>query len=102
MECKSLLSFHLFGMCLRYLREAAEKRVAFLLLFLGVGLVQPCGGASVGFENTGNLATARSFQTATLRSGERDLGSDRQPRHCTRSSHGDVAAQRQGARRRRL
>jgi hypothetical protein len=59
-ECKSLFSFHLFGMCLRYLREAAEKRVAFLLLFLGVGLVQPCGGASIGFENTGSVVTRRS------------------------------------------
>ncbi len=43
-----------------------------------------------------------SRQRGTLRSGERDLDSHRQPRHRTPLSHGDVAAQRQGARRRRL
>ena len=47
-------------------------------------------------------ALRRSRERGTLRSGERDLDGHRQPRHRTRSSHGDVAAQRQGARRRRL
>ena len=42
-----------------------------------------------------------SRERGTLRSGERDLDGHRQPRHRTRCSHGDVAAQRQGARRRR-
>ena len=46
-------------------------------------------------------ATAHSRQRGTLRSGERDLDRHRQPRHRTRLPHGDVAAQRQGARRRR-
>src|SRR5205823_12899939 len=36
----------------------------------------------------------------TLRGSERDLDGHRQSRHRTRCSHGDVAAQRQGARRR--
>ena len=44
----------------------------------------------------------RSRERGTLRSGERDLDGHRQPRHRTLASHGDVAAQRQGARRRRL
>ena len=42
-----------------------------------------------------------SRERGTLRSGERDLDGHRQPRHRTLWSHGDVAAQRQGARRRR-
>ena len=44
-------------------------RVAFPLLFLGVGLVlvQPCAGGTAGvFETTGSLATARERYTATL------------------------------------
>ena len=44
-----------------------------------------------------------SRERGTARSGDRDLDSDRQPRHCTpRVSTGDVAAQRQGARCRRF
>ena len=50
----------------------------------------------------GLTATRRSRERGTLRSGERDLDGHRQPRHRTRLSHGDVAAQRQGARRRRF
>ena len=48
-----------------------------------------------------NDSSRRSRERGTLRSGERDLDGDRQPRHRTLCSHGDVAAQRQGARRRR-
>ena len=44
------------------------------------------------------LATAQSRERGTLRLGERDLDGHRQPRHRTLESHGDVAAQRQGAR----
>ena len=45
---------------------------------------------------------SRSRQRGTLRSGQRYLDRHRQPRHRTLISHGDVAAQRQGARRRRF
>jgi hypothetical protein len=40
-----------------------------LILFLGAGVVlvaEPCQARSAGFENTGNLAQARAFHTATL------------------------------------
>jgi hypothetical protein len=49
-------------------RWALARRVAFILLFLGAGLiiVQPCAGGSGSFENTGSLATARYYHTATL------------------------------------
>ena len=47
------------------------------------------------------VATWHSRERGTLRSGQRDLDGHRQPRHRTLFSHGDVAAQRQGARRRR-
>ena len=39
-----------------------------------------------------------SRERGTVRSGQRDLDRHRQPRHRTLSAHGDVAAQRQGAR----
>ena len=125
-ERRSSFGFFWFGTSLRQIKDVAAKRVAFLLLFLSAGLVlvQPCRAASIGFENTGSLATARSNYTATLllngkvlvaggvngvnspgrgtvRSGERDLDNNRQPRYLTLSTHGDIAAQRQGARRRR-
>ena len=48
------------------------------------------------------LLTAGLIARATVRGSERDLDGHRQPRHRTRFSHGDVAAQRQGARRRRV
>ena len=53
------------------------------------GKVLVAGGAN------GSLSRERG----TVRSGYRDLERHRQPRHRTRLSHGDVAAQRQGARR---
>ena len=42
-----------------------------------------------------------SRERRTLRSGERDLGGHRQPRYRSRATHGELAAQRQGACRRR-
>ena len=67
-ERRSLSSFHWLGAAPRDLRGAAEKRVAFLLLFLGAGLVlvQPCAGGSGVFTNTGSLNAARQTFTATL------------------------------------
>ena len=50
-----------------------------------------------GFGNSGYLASAELYDPA---SGT--WSGHRQPRHRTRISHGDVAAQRQGARRRRI
>ena len=46
----------------------AAKRVVFLLLVLGAGLlmVQPAEGRSFGFERTGNLAQVQAGHTATL------------------------------------
>jgi Galactose oxidase, central domain/Kelch motif len=47
---------------------ALARRIAFPLLFLGVGLVlvQPCEGGSGVFESTGSLGSARYGHTATL------------------------------------
>ncbi len=47
---------------------ALARRRAFVLLFLGAGLLlaEPSQGASDVFEDTGSLATARAQQTATL------------------------------------
>ena len=48
------------------------------------------------------IAASPSSERGTVRSGERDLDGHGQPQHRTRLSHGDVAAQRQGARRGRI
>ena len=44
------------------------RRIVFLLLVLGAGLmlVRPCAGAPFTFENTGSLGIARTEHTATL------------------------------------
>jgi len=56
--------FSAFG---RSLKGAAAKRGVFLFFCLGAGLVlaQRCGGATVGFESAGSLATARFGHSAT-------------------------------------
>ena len=66
-KCRSLFGFRWLGACRDYLNRA-EKRVAFLLLFLGAGLLRvlPCAGAPGVFEETGSLATERGIHTATL------------------------------------
>jgi hypothetical protein len=66
-DCRSLFRFHCLGACRHYL-QGAGRRAAFLLLFLGAGLVlaQPCVGGSGVFENTGSLGTPRTSHTATL------------------------------------
>ena len=62
---------HPLGAGLPSARSALAWQVAFPLLFLGAVLVQPCASASVVFENTGSLATARYYHTATfLRNGK--------------------------------
>ena len=45
-----------------------SQRLMFPLLFLGVGLglAQRCEGGLVGFEETGSMAQARAYHTATL------------------------------------
>jgi hypothetical protein len=67
-EHRSSFGFSWFGTLLRQIKDVAEKRVSFPLLLLSAGLVfvQPCRAATVGFEDTGSLATARRDHTATL------------------------------------
>ena len=119
--------FHALIAGLRPVGLILARRIAFPLVLLGAGLalIQPCAGQSGTWTITGSLGTARYSHTetllpngkvlvaggfdssgfserGTLRSGERDLDGHRQPRHRTLLPHSDVAAQRQGACRRRL
>lgn len=66
-ECRSLFGFHWLGACRSDL-HGVERRVVFLLFFLGAGLLlaQPSAGGSGVFEETGSLATARDIHAATL------------------------------------
>ena len=65
---KTMKTFHSLIDGLRPVSSVLARRIAFPLLLLGAGLelVQPCLGAPFEFEETGNLATARWFHTATL------------------------------------
>jgi WD40 repeat protein len=65
-ESQSVFGFYRFRACLRHLQDAAERRLAFLLFFLGAGLVlvHPCAGQT--WTATGSLATARQEHSATL------------------------------------
>ena len=62
-----VIRFHWLGACRHYL-PGTDRRVALPLLFLGAGLmlVQPCAGGSGSFTDTGSLATAREYHSATL------------------------------------
>jgi N-acetylneuraminic acid mutarotase len=53
---------------MKFMFRILARRITFPLLFLVVGLVlvQPCEGASIGFDNTGSLGHERAFPTATL------------------------------------
>ena len=108
------------------LDSCAADRVSAAFTRCWAGARATVRGSERDLDETGSLATARWYHTATLlpngkvlvaggydssdlsrergtlRSGERDLDGHRQPRHRTLWSHGDVAAQRQGARRRRF
>ena len=61
-ECRSLFGLHWLGL------QGAKRRVAFLLLFLGAGLmpVQLRGGSPGVFEGTGTLPNPCWGQVATL------------------------------------
>src|SRR5437762_891113 len=50
------------------MRRIPRQRFIVPLLFVGIALLlaQLCRGGSVGFENTGSLAQAREYHTATL------------------------------------
>lgn len=59
----------MFPRPLGFLFRRVSRSPVCLILFLSAGLVlvaQPCQARSAGFENTGNLAQARAFHTATL------------------------------------
>jgi hypothetical protein len=66
-QWRSLFGFHWLGAC-RGCFQDAERLIAFLLLFLGAGLLlaQPCMAGSGVFEDTGSLVTGRYGHTATL------------------------------------
>ena len=61
-------TLHSFAADLRLAYSINAQRIAFPLLLLGAGLVlvQPCAGQSGTWTETGSLAAARGFQTATL------------------------------------
>lgn len=52
---------------MKFMSRILFLRISFPLLFLGLGLAlaHPTRGASIGFENTGSLAQARAYHTAT-------------------------------------
>jgi WD40 repeat protein len=68
MEAKTMKTLHSLVAGLWPASLILARRIAFPLLFLGAGLmlVQPCLSAPFQFEETGSLATARYFHTATL------------------------------------
>ena len=125
---KTMKTFHSLIAGLRSATSILARRIAFPLLFLTAGLVlvHPCAGQSGTWTVTGSLATARYGHTATLPPNDKVLvagrptaapafsqarnstirraGPGRPPvalGHRARTAHGDVAARRQGARRRR-
>ena len=73
------------------------ENIAFLGGRSSTGFLDSCAADRVSAA----FSQRRDGARATVRGSERDLDGDWQPRHRTRFSHGDVAAQRQGARRRR-
>ena len=67
-DCKAMKISPYLGAGFLWATSILARRIAFPLLFLGMGLVlvQPCAGDSGVFTNTGSLATARYNSTATL------------------------------------